>query len=171
MPYDDVDALRTELERDGANIAAFMVEPIQGEAGVVVPSDGYLRRVKEVCEAHRVLLIVDEVQTGLGRCGTRLACDHDDTKPDIVVLGKALSGGVLPVSAVLTSDEVMLTIKPGQHGSTYGGNPLACQVAVAALEVLRDEKLAENAMARGEQLRNGLESFIGSTSVERVRGR
>jgi ornithine--oxo-acid transaminase len=148
-----------------------MVEPIQGEAGVVVPTDGYMRKVKELCEKYNVLLIVDEVQTGLGRTGYRLAIDHDGVLPDILVLGKALSGGVLPVSAVLAKDEVMLTLQPGEHGSTYGGNPLACKVATAALEVLRDEKLAENAALRGEQLRNGLEALCESTSIEKVRGR
>lgn len=148
-----------------------MVEPIQGEAGVMVPDDGYMRKVKEMCEKYNVLLIADEVQTGLCRTGYRLAVDHDETLPDILVLGKALSGGVLPVSAVLAKDEVMLTLHPGEHGSTYGGNPLACKVATAALEVLRDEKLAENAKVRGEQLRTGLESLVGSTSVEKVRGR
>jgi ornithine--oxo-acid transaminase len=173
VPYNDVAALEAEFEKDGANIAAFMVEPIQGEAGVVVPDDGYLRRVKELCEKHRVLLIIDEVQTGLGRCGTKLACDHDGVRPDILVLGKALSGGVLPVSAVMASAEVMLTIRPGEHGSTYGGNPLACSVAVAAMEVLRDEKLAENAMTRGEQLREGLRSLgkEGNSKISLVRGR
>mmetsp|Transcript_24556 Transcript_24556/g.70595 ORF Transcript_24556/g.70595 Transcript_24556/m.70595 type:complete len:445 (+) Transcript_24556:56-1390(+) len=173
VPYDDVDALREVLEQDGANVAAFMVEPIQGEAGVVVPKDGYLREVKALCEAHRVLLIIDEVQTGLGRCGTKLACDHDGIRPDILVLGKALSGGVLPASAVLSSDEVMLTIKPGEHGSTYGGNPLACSVARAALEVLEEEGLAANALARGQQLRDGLQALAseGSSPISLVRGR
>jgi ornithine--oxo-acid transaminase len=170
ITYGDVDALAAELEKDGANVAAFMVEPIQGEAGVVVPPDGYLKKVKEVCDKHKVLLICDEVQTGLGRCGTRLACDHDAVKPDLLVLGKALSGGVLPVSAVLASNEVMLTIHPGEHGSTYGGNPLACAVARAALEVLEEEKLAENAQARGAQLRQGLES-LKSPHINLVRGR
>lgn len=175
-----------------------MVEPIQGEAGVVVPFDGYMSEVKKLCEKYNVLLIADEVQTGLGRTGYRLAVDHDNCKPDILVLGKvitndcqllafispcrasqniilfvtqALSGGVLPVSAVLASNEVMLTLKPGEHGSTYGGNPLACKVATAAIEVLRDEKLAENSDARGQQLRAGLESLTGNTCIEKVRGR
>jgi ornithine--oxo-acid transaminase len=148
-----------------------MVEPIQGEAGVVVPEDGYMRKIKDLCEKYNVLLIADEVQTGLCRTGYRLAVDHDKVMPDILVLGKALSGGVLPVSAVLAKDEVMLTLNPGEHGSTYGGNPLACKVATAALEVLRDEKLAENSQARGEQLRAGLQTLIGNTSVEHVRGR
>ena len=142
-----------------------MVEPIQGEAGVVVPDDGYMKKVKDLCEKHNVLLIADEVQTGLCRTGYRLAVDHDGILPDILVLGKALSGGVLPVSAVLAKDEVMLTFKPGEHGSTYGGNPLACRVATAALEVLRDENLAENAQIRGEQLRKGLNTMVGNTSV------
>lgn len=148
-----------------------MVEPIQGEAGVVVPDDGYMKKVKDLCEKHNVLLIADEVQTGLCRTGYRLAVDHDGILPDILVLGKALSGGVLPVSAVLAKDEVMLTFKPGEHGSTYGGNPLACRVATAALEVLRDENLAENAQIRGEQLRKGLNTMVGNISVESVRGR
>jgi len=171
VPYDDLGALEAEFEKDGDRIAAFMVEPIQGEAGVVVPRDGYMSEVKKLCEKYNVLLIADEVQTGLGRTGYRLAVDHDGCQPDILVLGKALSGGVLPVSAVLASDEVMLTLKPGEHGSTYGGNPLACQVATAAVEVLRDEKLADNAAARGTQLRAGLASLAGSTCIEGVRGR
>jgi len=173
VPYNNVAALRAELERDGKHIAAFMVEPIQGEAGVVVPDDGYLREVSKVCKEHNVLFIADEVQTGLGRTGTKLACDHDKVKPDMVVLGKALSGGVLPVSAVLASSEVMLCVKPGEHGSTYGGNPLACKVAIAALEVLRDEKLAENSVARGEQLRAGLNLLAAdpASKISIVRGR
>lgn len=173
VPYDDPGALQAELEAHGAEVCAFMVEPIQGEAGVVVPQDGYLSRVRELCDKHRVLFIADEVQTGLGRTGSLLACDHDGVRPDILVLGKALSGGVLPVSAVLTSDEVMLTIRPGEHGSTYGGNPLACQVATAALEVLRDEGLAENSKARGEQLRAGLQKLADKpgSPITLVRGR
>ncbi|VEU34516.1 unnamed protein product [Pseudo-nitzschia multistriata] len=171
IPYNDVESLEKEFEKDAENIAAFMVEPIQGEAGVMVPDDGYMRKVKELCEKYNVLLIADEVQTGLCRTGYRLAVDHDGILPDILVLGKALSGGVLPVSAVLAKEEVMLTLKPGEHGSTYGGNPLACKVAMTALEVLRDEKLAENSQVRGEQLRSGLEGLIGNSSVEHVRGR
>jgi ornithine--oxo-acid transaminase len=159
------------LSQQGHNIAAFMVEPIQGEAGVVVPTDGYMSAVHALCKKHNVLLIADEVQVGLGRTGYKLASDHDDCKPDIVVLGKALSGGVLPVSAVLATNEVMLVLKPGEHGSTYGGNPLACRVATAALEVLRDENLGDNAVARGEQLRNGLQKMVGDTSIAEVRGR
>ena len=148
-----------------------MVEPIQGEAGVVVPDEGYLKKVRALCDKHKILWIADEVQTGLGRTGYELAVNHDNVKPDIAILGKALSGGVLPVSAVLSSDEVMLTLKPGEHGSTYGGNPLACKVATAALEVLRDEKLSENSRARGEQLRQGLQDMAGQTSINLVRGR
>ena len=138
---------------------------------VVVPEDGYMRKVKSLCEKYNVLLIADEVQTGLGRTGYSLAVDHDSCKPDIVVLGKALSGGAMPVSAVLASNEVMLTLRPGEHGSTYGGNPLACKVATAALEVLRDEKLCENSIHRGQQLRDGLSALTGNTCIESVRGR
>ncbi len=137
----------------------------------MVPDDGYMREVKNLCKKYNVLLIADEVQTGLGRTGYKLAVDYDGCKPDIVVLGKALSGGVIPVSAVLASNEVMLTLRPGEHGSTYGGNPLACKVATAALEVLRDEKLSENSVDRGIQLRDGLSSMISDTCIEAVRGR
>mmetsp|Transcript_62915 Transcript_62915/g.153176 ORF Transcript_62915/g.153176 Transcript_62915/m.153176 type:complete len:447 (+) Transcript_62915:85-1425(+) len=171
VPYNDLGSLEMEFMKDAENIAAFMVEPIQGEAGVMVPDDGYMSKVKDLCEKYNVLLIADEVQTGLCRTGHRLAIDHDGVLPDILVLGKALSGGVLPVSAVLATDEVMLTLKPGEHGSTYGGNPLACKVATAALEVLRDEKLDKNAQVRGEQLRAGLQTLVGQTSIEHVRGR
>lgn len=171
VAYGDVEALEMELDKDADNIAAFMVEPIQGEAGVVVPDDGYMQEVKKICQKYNVLLIADEVQTGLGRTGYELAVNHDSCKPDIVVLGKALSGGVLPVSAVLASDEVMLTLKPGEHGSTYGGNPLACKVATAALEVLREEELCENSVARGQQLRDGLQSMVDKTIIDEVRGR
>jgi ornithine--oxo-acid transaminase len=138
---------------------------------VVVPTDGYLSEVKRLCDKYDVLMIADEVQTGIGRTGYELAVDHDDCKPDIVVLGKALSGGVVPVSAVLASDEVMLQLKPGEHGSTYGGNPLACKVATAALEVLREENLCQNSVERGEQLRAGLQQLVGRTAIETVRGR
>lgn len=153
------------------NICAFMVEPIQGEAGVVVPDEGYLKQVRALCDKHNILWIADEVQTGVGRTGYDLAVEHDNVKPDIVIIGKALSGGVMPVSAVLSSDEVMLQLKPGEHGSTYGGNPLACKVATAALEVLRDENLCENSRVRGEQLRAGLQDMTGTTSINLVRGR
>jgi ornithine--oxo-acid transaminase len=169
--YNDLDEVRAEFEKDAAHIAAIMIEPIQGEAGVVVPNDGYISGLKKLCEEFNVLLIADEVQTGIGRTGYELAVNHDNCKPDIVVLGKALSGGVMPVSAVMASDEVMLTLKPGEHGSTYGGNPLACKVAMAALEVLREEKLCENAVQRGNQLRDGLSNLIGSTSIKEIRGR
>lgn len=171
VPYNDLGSLEMEFQKDAENIAAFMVEPIQGEAGVMVPDDGYMKKLKEMCEKYNVLLIADEVQTGLCRTGHRLAVDHDEILPDILILGKALSGGVLPVSAILAKEEVMMTLKPGEHGSTYGGNPLACKVAIAALEVLRDEKLAENSQERGEQLRKGLETLIENSPVEQVRGR
>lgn len=173
VPYNDLSALETMLQ--DPNVAAFMVEPIQGEAGVVVPDEGYLKGVRALCDKYRVLFIADEVQTGLGRTGRLLACDHEGVKPDILVLGKALSGGVMPVSAVLTSDEVMLTIKPGEHGSTFGGNPLACAVAKSALEVLRDEKLSENAELQGERFRTGLRKLAasggGAGAITTVRGR
>jgi ornithine--oxo-acid transaminase len=159
VKYNDLAALEAAFKAD-PHIVGFMVEPIQGEAGVVVPDEGYLRGVRELCTRHRVLFVADEVQTGLGRTGRMLACDHEGVKPDVLVLGKALSGGLLPVSAVLANDEVMLTIKPGQHGSTYGGNPLACAVATEALKILVDEKLAENAEARGAELRAGLRQLV-----------
>lgn len=168
IPYNDIDAL-AEVLKD-PNIAAFMVEPIQGEAGVVVPDEGYLRRAYDLCKSHNVLFIADEVQTGLCRTGKMLCCDHEGVRPDILVLGKALSGGVLPVSAVLADDEIMLCIKPGEHGSTYGGNPLACRVAIAALEVLVDENLAEHAEAMGNTLRRELRA-IPSPLLRTVRGK
>lgn len=173
VPYNDIHALAAELEQNASHTAAFMVEPVQGEAGVVVPDDGYMTEVHQLCKKHNVLLIADEVQTGLGRTGYPLAVHHDQCKPDMVILGKALSGGVMPVSAVLASDEIMLTIRPGEHGSTYGGNPLACQVAVAALQVLRDENLSQNATERGKQLLAGLNSIMstGTSSIVEVRGR
>jgi len=165
IPYNDISALEKALEAHGKEVCAFMVEPIQGEAGIIVPDDGYMRKAKEVCKKHNVLLIADEVQTGLGRTGYTIACDHDSVKPDLLILGKALSGGIYPVSCVLGSHEVLLTIKPGEHGSTYGGNPVACKVAQAALEVLRDEKLSANAMARGEQMRQGLNKLVADPAV------
>jgi len=168
VPYNDLAALEEELK--DPNTAAFMVEPIQGEAGVVVPHDGYLKGVRELCTKHNVLWIADEVQTGLCRTGRLLACDWEDVRPDILVLGKALSGGVMPVSAVLANDEVMLTIKPGEHGSTYGGNPLACQVAMASLQVLLDERLAERADKMGALLRSEL-GKLPANVVTTVRGR
>lgn len=148
IPYNDLAALEEILKND-PNIAGFMVEPIQGEAGVVVPADGYLKGVRQLCTQYNVLFIADEVQTGIGRTGKRLACDWEGVKPDILVLGKALSGGTVPVSAALASDEIMLTILPGEHGSTYGGNPLACAITMEAIQVVIDEKLAENAEAMG----------------------
>lgn len=154
VPYDDLPALEKSIS--DPNTAAFMVEPIQGEAGVVVPSEGYLEGVRRLCTKYNVLFIADEVQTGLCRTGKMLACDHPPVRPDIVCLGKALSGGTLPVSAVLADDDIMLTIKPGEHGSTYGGNPLACKVATESLQVLIDEKMSENAERQGEKLRQEL---------------
>ncbi|MDR3607435.1 MAG: ornithine--oxo-acid transaminase [Oligoflexia bacterium] len=151
IPYNDLPALEAALK--DPTVAGFMVEPIQGEAGVIVPHAGYLRGVAELCKKANVLFIADEIQTGLGRTGKLLACDHENVKPDILILGKALSGGLLPVSAVLCRSEIMLTIHPGEHGSTYGGNPLACRVAIAALEVIRDEKLSENAERLGHVFR------------------
>ncbi|MGL5892614.1 MAG: ornithine--oxo-acid transaminase [Bacteroidia bacterium] len=168
VPYDNLPALEEALK--DPNVAGFMFEPIQGEAGVVVPHEGYLRGIRELCTKYNVLMIADEVQTGLCRTGKMLACDHENVKPDLLVLGKALSGGVLPVSAVLASDEVMLTIKPGEHGSTYGGNPLACRVAMEALQVLKDENLAENAERLGKILRDEL-AAIPSKRITAVRGK
>jgi ornithine--oxo-acid transaminase len=168
IPYNDLVALEKAIS--DSNVAAFMVEPIQGEAGVVVPHEGYLKGVSELCKKYNVLFIADEVQTGIARTGKMLACDHEHVKPDILVLGKALSGGTMPVSAVLASNEIMLTIKPGEHGSTYGGNPLACAVAIAAMQVVIDEKLSENAERLGAILRAGL-SEINSDRVTAVRGK
>jgi ornithine--oxo-acid transaminase len=171
IPYNDLGALEAKLEAD-PNIVAFMVEPIQGEAGVVVPDQGYLKQAQELLHRHRALLIADEVQTGCARTGKMLACDHDPVRPDLLVLGKALSGGVYPVSAVLGDDEVMLTIGRGEHGSTYGGNPIAARVAMAALQVLVDEKLADNAQRQGEKLRAQLgELQRDGSRVTAVRGK
>jgi len=171
IPYNDLPALEEALEDE--NVAGFMVEPIQGEAGVVVPDEGYLRSAYELCQKHNVLFIADEVQTGIARTGKLLACEHEGFKPDILILGKALSGGVMPVSAVLTSNEVMLTIQPGEHGSTFGGNPLACAVGRAALEVVRDEKLAENADRLGKIFRQRIQERLVEKSelVQLVRGK
>lgn len=168
IPYNDADALEKALSHP--HVAGFMFEPIQGEAGVVVPDEGYLKKVREICTRHKVLMIADEVQTGLGRTGKMLACDHEEVRPDILVLGKALSGGLLPVSAVLADDEIMLTIKPGEHGSTYGGNPLACAVAMEALQILKDEKLAENADKMGQLLRDELRK-LNSDMIQTIRGK
>lgn len=167
IPYNDTDALEAALREP--NVAAFLVEPIQGEAGVVVPDSGYLSTVRERCTAANVLMIADEIQTGLCRTGKMLACDHENVRPDLLILGKALSGGMLPVSAVLADDEIMLTIKPGEHGSTYGGNPLACRVATEALKVLIDENMAENAAELGTYFREQLEA-MQHPNVKIVRG-
>ena len=170
IPYNNLEALEKELK--DFNVAAFMVEPIQGEAGVVVPDEGYLEGVRRLCDKYNVLFIADEVQTGIGRTGKLLASDYENAKPDILILGKALSGGVFPVSAVLANNEVMMCIKPGEHGSTFGGNPLACAVAKAALEVIIEEDLAENAYNLGEYFREELNKFIkDSPIVKLVRGK
>lgn len=168
IPYNDLPALAEALKDN--NVAGFLVEPIQGEAGVNVPDDGYLSKAKQYCADANVLFIADEIQTGLSRTGKLLCCDHEDVRPDILILGKALSGGVLPVSAVLADDEIMLTIKPGEHGSTYGGNPLAASVAMAALKVLKDEKLAENAEILGKLFREELKK-IDSPHILKIRGK
>jgi ornithine--oxo-acid transaminase len=170
IDYNDLQALENAIK--DPNTAAFVVEPIQGEAGVVVPDEGYLKGVRALCSKYNVLFVADEVQTGLCRTGKLLACDHEGVKPDILVLGKALSGGVMPVSAVLASDEIMLTIKPGEHGSTYGGNPLACAVAMEALKVLKDEKLAENSEALGILFREEMNKLKKETDlITLVRGK
>jgi ornithine--oxo-acid transaminase len=168
IPYNDISALENALK--DPDVAGFLVEPIQGEAGVYVPDDGYLRKAYDLCKSKNVLFIADEVQTGLARTGKLLACDHEGVKPDILILGKALSGGVLPVSAVLADNEIMLTMKPGEHGSTFGGNPIAAKVAIAALEVIREEKLAENAERLGKIFREEFSS-INSEMIELVRGK
>lgn len=171
VPYNDLAALE-DLFKSNPNVAGFMVEPIQGEAGVVVPHEGYLKGVRELCTKYNVLFIADEVQTGIGRTGKRLACDWEGVKPDILVLGKALSGGTIPVSAALADDEVMLTILPGEHGSTYGGNPLACAVTIAALEVVENEKLSENAEVMGQLFRDRMSALKEKTDmIELVRGK
>lgn len=171
IPYDDIDALEKALQ-SSATIAGFLVEPIQGEAGVYVPQDGYLAKAKALCEAHNVLFIADEVQTGIARTGRLLAVNHENVQPDILILGKAISGGVYPVSAVLANDAIMNVIKPGQHGSTFGGNPIAAAVAVAALEVVQDEKLAENAERLGHIFRSQLAKYIETSNIATlVRGK
>ena len=168
VPYNDTIALEKAFQDN--NVAAFMVEPIQGEAGVVLPDDGYLSKVRALCTQYNVLLIADEIQTGLARTGKMLACDHEQVRPDILILGKALSGGVLPVSAVLADDPIMLNIKPGEHGSTYGGNPLACAVAMTALTVLKEENMAENAEKMGALLREEL-AALQSPLIKTIRGK
>ena len=168
IPYNNLAALSEALKDE--NVTGFLVEPIQGEAGVVVPDDGYLAKAKQYCADANVLFIADEIQTGLSRTGRMLCCDYENVRPDILILGKALSGGTLPVSAVLADDEIMLTIKPGEHGSTYGGNPLACKVSMTALEVLKEEHLSENAEAMGEFFREELRK-IKSPHIREVRGK
>jgi len=170
IPYNDVEALSALLEQKADTIAGFLVEPIQGEAGVRVPDDGYLKACYNLCKKHHVLFIADEVQTGIARTGKMLCCDHEGVRPDMVILGKALSGGVLPVSAVLADDEIMLTVQPGQHGSTFGGFPLACRVAMAALEVVTEEHLAEKAERLGKIFREEMEK-IKSPLIREVRGK
>jgi ornithine--oxo-acid transaminase len=167
VPYGDADAVEAAIT---PNTAAVLIEPIQGEAGVVVPPEGYLRRIREICDAHHVLFIADEIQTGLGRTGALLACDHEGVRPDVVVLGKALSGGVLPVSAVVSTEEVLGVFVPGDHGSTFGGNPLAAAVGRAALSVIVDENLSENAREMGQYFRDHLEE-INSPHIDHVRGK
>lgn len=168
IPYNDLNALEAALQ--DPDVAGFLVEPIQGEAGVFVPDEGYLKKAYDLCKSKNVLFIADEVQTGIARTGKLLACDHENVRPDILILGKALSGGTMPVSAVLADDEIMLTIKPGEHGSTFGGNPLACKVAIAALNVIKDENLAENAERLGKIFRDEIGS-IQSDMIELVRGK
>ena len=168
IPFNDLPALERSFQ--DKQVAAFLFEPIQGEAGVMVPDEGYYKGIRELCTEYNVLMVADEIQTGLARTGKMLACDYENVRPDILILGKALSGGTLPVSAVLCDDEIMLTIKAGEHGSTYGGNPLACAVAMASLAVLKEERLAENATIMGELLRNELKK-INSPFITTIRGR
>ncbi len=172
IPYNDLAALEETLKNDAQNIAAFLAEPIQGEAGVYVPDEGFLKGASELCRKYNVLFIADEVQTGIARTGKLIACHHEDVQPDILILGKALSGGMYPVSAVLANDEVMNVIKPGQHGSTFGGNPIACAVAMAALDVVEDEKLSEKAEELGQLFRSEIEKIIEKTNlITKVRGK
>jgi ornithine--oxo-acid transaminase len=170
IPYDDVEAIENALLNP--NVCGLWIEPIQGEAGVYVPQDGYLKKAEELCKKHHVILMMDEIQTGIGRTGKLLASDHEGVKPDMLILGKALSGGTYPVSAVLTNDEIMLTIKPGEHGSTFGGNPMACAVTVAALKVIKEEKLAENANRLGIIFRERMQQLVNKSHVaSMVRGK
>lgn len=172
IPYNDITALEEVLSREAGNIAAFLVEPIQGEAGVYVPDENFLKNASELCKKHNVLFIADEVQTGIARTGKLIACHHEDVQPDILILGKALSGGMYPVSAVLANDSIMNVIKPGQHGSTFGGNPIACAVAVAALDVVAEEKLSERAEELGQLFRAEINKLIGKTDlITKVRGK
>lgn len=172
IPYNDLNALEEILKNDSQNIAGFLVEPIQGEAGVYVPNEGYLKSASELCKKYNVLFIADEVQTGIARTGKLIACHHEDVQPDILILGKALSGGMYPVSAVLANNEIMNVIKPGQHGSTFGGNPLACAVAASALDVVLEENLSERAEELGKLFRSEMEKLIGKTDlITKVRGK
>ncbi|MGE4514262.1 MAG: ornithine--oxo-acid transaminase [Chryseobacterium sp.] len=172
IPYNDIDALEEVLSRESENIAAFLVEPIQGEAGVYVPNEGFLKSASELCKKHNVLFIADEVQTGIARTGKLIACYHENVQPDILILGKALSGGMYPVSAVLANNDIMNVIKPGQHGSTFGGNPIACAVAVAALDVVEEEKLSERAEELGKLFRAEIEKVMEKTTlITKVRGK
>lgn len=172
IPYNDINALEETLKNDAPNIAAFLVEPIQGEAGVYVPDDGYLKQASELCKKYNVLFIADEVQTGIARTGRLIACHHEDVQPDILVLGKAISGGMYPVSAVLANNEIMNVIKPGQHGSTFGGNPIACAVAMAALTVVKDENLSERAEELGKLFRSEINKLIEKSHlITKVRGK
>lgn len=172
IPYNDIAALEEVLSREAGNIAAFLVEPIQGEAGVYVPDENFLKNASELCKKHNVLFIADEVQTGIARTGRLIACHHEDVQPDILILGKALSGGMYPVSAVLANDSIMNVIKPGQHGSTFGGNPIACAVAVAALDVVAEEKLSERAEQLGQLFRAEIEKIIKKSElITKVRGK
>ena len=172
IPYNDIEALEKVLEDEAEHIAAFLVEPIQGEAGVYVPNEGFLKKASEICKKHNVLFVADEVQTGIARTGKLIACYHEDVQPDILILGKALSGGMYPVSAVLANDNIMKVIHPGQHGSTFGGNPLACAVAMAALDVVIDEKLSERAENLGEIFRKEIEKLIEKSDlIYKVRGK
>ena len=172
IPYNDINALEETLKNDAPNIAAFLVEPIQGEAGVYVPDDGYLKQASELCKKYNVLFIADEVQTGIARTGRLIACHHEDVQPDILVLGKAISGGMYPVSAVLANNEIMNVIKPGQHGSTFGGNPIACAVAMAALTVVKDENLSERAEELGKLFRSEINKLIEKSDlITKVRGK
>ncbi len=170
IPYNDPDALEKVLEKEGDEIAGFLLEPIQGEAGVYVPDEGYLKKCYDICKKHNVLFMADEVQCGIGRTGKMLACDHEGVRPDILILGKALGGGVVPVSCVLADDDIMLNIKPGEHGSTFGGNPIAARVSMAALQVIKDENLMENAERLGKIFRDEM-SKVDSPMIEKVRGK
>lgn len=171
IPYNDLETLEMVLKENESHLAAFLVEPIQGEAGILIPENGYLKQAKALCEKYNTLLIADEIQTGIARTGKMLACDHEGIKPDVLILGKALSGGMYPVSAVLADNDIMLCIKPGQHGSTYGGNPLACKIAIAALKVVLEENLSENAQMMGELFRHELSAISKNPLIKEIRGK